>query len=57
MNIQHNDFDNQLFTPDVSTSEVILTELTEEHKAAAWAAFEAEHRELNNETNFPNTFK
>lgn len=52
MNIQHNDFDNQLFTPDVSTSEVILTELTEEQKAAAWAAFEAEHRELNNETNF-----
>lgn len=51
MNIQHNDFDNQLFTPDVSTSEVILTELTEEQKAAAWAEFE---QQLQTETNFPN---
>lgn len=54
-----NDFDRQLNTSDVSTSELLQTEpnLTEEQKAAAWAEFEAQQRELDYENNFYNTYK
>lgn len=55
MNTDPKEFGGDSFdTPPVSTGEVLKDELTEEQKQIAWAEFEAEMRELDNENNLTN---